>query len=76
MAGVAALVDASAALLRQAGAGAEDERVRQLPDARTLRYYQSLMAGLRGAIEAGGLASFVERFYRRIAAGPDAGFPD
>ena len=38
--------------------------------------YQRLMAGLRGAIEAGELASFVERFYRRIAAGPDAGFPD
>ncbi|WP_110690664.1 tRNA guanosine(34) transglycosylase Tgt [Salinicola endophyticus] len=30
-----------------------------------LRYYQRLMAGLRGAIEAGTLADFVAQFYRR-----------
>lgn len=30
-----------------------------------LRYYQRLMAGLRGAIEAGTLADFVAEFYRR-----------
>ncbi|MBD3896601.1 tRNA guanosine(34) transglycosylase Tgt [Halomonas sp. ML-15] len=30
-----------------------------------LRYYQRLMAGLRGAIEAGTLANFVEMFYAR-----------
>ncbi len=30
-----------------------------------LRYYQRLMAGLRGAIEAGTLADFVAQFYQR-----------
>uniref|UniRef100_UPI000A5B7E68 tRNA guanosine(34) transglycosylase Tgt n=1 Tax=Halomonas sp. PR-M31 TaxID=1471202 RepID=UPI000A5B7E68 len=30
-----------------------------------LRYYQRLMAGLRGAIEAGTLANFVEMFYAK-----------
>jgi queuine tRNA-ribosyltransferase len=29
-----------------------------------LRYYQTLMAGLRDAIERDALASFVEDFYR------------
>ncbi|TFH86981.1 tRNA guanosine(34) transglycosylase Tgt [Billgrantia azerbaijanica] len=32
-----------------------------------LRYYQRLMAGLRGAIEAGTLANFVEGFYAQRA---------
>jgi queuine tRNA-ribosyltransferase len=31
-----------------------------------LRHYQRLMAGLRGAIEAGTLANFVEGFYARL----------
>ncbi|MFC3282836.1 tRNA guanosine(34) transglycosylase Tgt [Litchfieldella rifensis] len=30
-----------------------------------LRHYQRIMAGLRGAIEAGTLADFIERFYAR-----------
>lgn len=38
-----------------------------------LRYYQRVMAGLRGAIEAGTLANFVETFYaRRGMPAPDA----
>ncbi|MCB9759085.1 MAG: MerR family transcriptional regulator [Alphaproteobacteria bacterium] len=36
------LVEVTAALLRRADVGAEDERVRDVPDARTLRYYQTL----------------------------------
>jgi queuine tRNA-ribosyltransferase len=32
-----------------------------------LHYYQSLMRGLRDAIEAGALAGFVEAFYARLA---------
>ena len=34
-----------------------------------LHYYQELMAGLRGAIEAGSLPSFVEAFHARRALG-------
>ncbi len=34
-----------------------------------LYYYQELMAGLRGAIEEGRLAAFVERFYADLARG-------
>ena len=38
-----------------------------------LRYYQRVMAGLRGAIEAGTLADFVNMFYaRRGLSVPDA----
>jgi len=32
-----------------------------------LHYYQSIMAGLRGAIEAGGLAGFIARFHAERA---------
>ena len=35
----------------------------QLGTLHNLRYYQNLMAGLRGAIEAGTLSNFVTRFY-------------
>ena len=35
----------------------------QLGTIHNLRYYQNLMAGLRGAIEEGTLSHFVERFY-------------
>ncbi len=35
----------------------------QLGTIHNLRYYQNLMAGLRGAIEEGTLSNFVERFY-------------
>lgn len=37
----------------------------QLNTIHNLRHYQSLMAGLRGAIEAGTLSDFIERFYER-----------
>ncbi|HET8790662.1 MAG TPA: tRNA guanosine(34) transglycosylase Tgt, partial [Modicisalibacter sp.] len=38
-----------------------------------LRHYQRVMSGLRGAIEAGTLANFVETFYaRRNMPVPDA----
>ena len=37
----------------------------QLNTIHNLRYYQNLMAGLRGAIEAGKLSDFVEAFYVR-----------
>ena len=37
----------------------------QLNTIHNLRYYQNLMAGLRGAIEAGTLCDFVEDFYAR-----------
>lgn len=37
----------------------------QLNTIHNLRYYQNLMAGLRGAIEAGTLCNFVEDFYAR-----------
>jgi len=37
----------------------------QLNTIHNLRYYQNLMAGLRGAIEAGKLSDFVEAFYAR-----------
>ncbi len=37
----------------------------QLNTIHNLRYYQNLMAGLRGAIEAGTLSDFVESFYAR-----------
>jgi queuine tRNA-ribosyltransferase len=35
----------------------------QLATIHNLHYYQSLMAGLRGAIEAGTLSAFVDTFY-------------
>jgi len=34
-----------------------------------LHYYQELMAGLRGAIEAGDLAGFVAAFHAKRAEG-------
>jgi queuine tRNA-ribosyltransferase len=34
-----------------------------------LHYYQELMAGLRGAIEAGKLAVFTEKFHKQYASG-------
>ncbi len=37
----------------------------QLNTLHNLRYYQRLMAGLRGAIEAGKLSAFVDDFYQR-----------
>ncbi|WP_148864883.1 tRNA guanosine(34) transglycosylase Tgt [Marinobacter fonticola] len=37
----------------------------QLNTIHNLRYYQNLMAGLRGAIEAGTLSDFIEQFYAR-----------
>ena len=37
----------------------------QLNTIHNLRYYQTLMAGLRQAIEAGNLTAFVEEFYRK-----------
>ncbi|MFP8965546.1 tRNA guanosine(34) transglycosylase Tgt [Pokkaliibacter sp. CJK22405] len=37
----------------------------QLNTIHNLRYYQTLMAGLRGAIEAGKLGDFVDDFYQR-----------
>ncbi len=37
----------------------------QLNTIHNLRYYQNLMAGLRGAIEAGTLTRFVDDFYRK-----------
>lgn len=37
----------------------------QLNTIHNLRYYQNLMAGLRGAIEAGTLCDFIEAFYAR-----------
>lgn len=37
----------------------------QLNTIHNLHYYQTLMAGLRGAIEAGTLSDFVETFYRK-----------
>ncbi len=37
----------------------------QLNTIHNLRYYQNLMAGLRGAIEAGTLSDFIEAFYAR-----------
>ncbi|PPC75853.1 tRNA guanosine(34) transglycosylase Tgt [Pokkaliibacter plantistimulans] len=37
----------------------------QLNTIHNLRYYQTLMAGLRGAIEAGTLGDFVDDFYQR-----------
>ncbi len=37
----------------------------QLNTIHNLRYYQTLMAGLRGAIEAGTLAAFVKEFYEK-----------
>lgn len=37
----------------------------QLNTIHNLRYYQNLMAGLRGAIEAGTLSDFIEHFYAR-----------
>jgi len=37
----------------------------QLATIHNLRYYQNLMAGLRGAIEEGTLSNFVERFYQQ-----------
>jgi queuine tRNA-ribosyltransferase len=36
----------------------------QLGTIHNLRYYQNLMAGLRGAIEAGTLSAFIDDFYR------------
>ncbi|WP_336368314.1 tRNA guanosine(34) transglycosylase Tgt [Marinobacter sp. C2H3] len=36
----------------------------QLNTIHNLRYYQNLMAGLRGAIEAGKLSDFISEFYR------------
>ena len=33
-----------------------------------LHYYQELMAGLRGAIEIGGLSEFVKQFYAQSGA--------
>ena len=37
----------------------------QLNTIHNLRYYQNLMSGLRGAIEAGTLSDFIESFYAR-----------
>ncbi|MEQ5833497.1 tRNA guanosine(34) transglycosylase Tgt [Marinobacter sp. NFXS9] len=37
----------------------------QLNTVHNLRYYQNLMAGLRGAIEAGTLSDFIHQFYAR-----------
>jgi queuine tRNA-ribosyltransferase len=47
----------------------------QLNTIHNLHYYQKLMAGLRGAIEAGTLSDFVESFYRKrgLPAPPIAG---
>lgn len=47
----------------------------QLNTIHNLHYYQTLMAGLRGAIEAGTLSDFVETFYckRGLAVPPMAG---
>ena len=53
--------------------GAAKCSVRMLNTIHNLRYYQRLMAGLRGAIEAGTLADFVKMFYaRRGLPVPDA----
>ncbi|MBV1920549.1 MAG: tRNA guanosine(34) transglycosylase Tgt [Pseudomonadales bacterium] len=38
----------------------------QLNTIHNLRYYQTLMSGLRGAIEQGTLSAFVEEFYRQL----------
>ncbi|MDP2309177.1 MAG: MerR family transcriptional regulator, partial [Pseudomonadota bacterium] len=40
--GLASLVDAAREILLAAGSAVEDERVSSSPDARTIRYYQSL----------------------------------
>ncbi|WP_428241675.1 tRNA guanosine(34) transglycosylase Tgt [Gynuella sp.] len=40
----------------------------QLNTIHNLRYYQTLMAGLRGAIEEGNLSAFVDQFYQKRGA--------
>jgi queuine tRNA-ribosyltransferase len=45
----------------------------QLNTIHNLRYYQTLMAGLRDAIAEGELDAFTDKFYRKQAIGDKGG---